>query len=328
MSLPTDLLAFLSSAVRDIQSIRYSQLASGTVILYDHLITFGDEVELIWNTAWSPAKVLFMLNRYYILSSVIVNNYALFSPTLTDSFCLRFFHWQGTTGLIAVMLAEIILQMRLYALYSLDKRVLALMSICFFLTSAASGAVMGSVLSAITANAVHVIPGKLVFCVPHNISEYFWMFWVPMLMNESLLCGLALFRGFQAFTSSSPPFRSGRHLVEILIRDSVFYFVIMFATYLTNLLVWIFAPVSYLEIPIGFSVALSCVMGNRLILNVRRMNQTLAEQELPTYELGETSMSTRHGSTRLRSIVIQSGRGTLTNTEMDQLRSLRVVRYA
>lgn len=46
----------------------------------------------------------------------------------------------------------VILQMRLYALYSLDKRILALMATCFIMATAASATVMGTVLSNITGN--------------------------------------------------------------------------------------------------------------------------------------------------------------------------------
>ena len=81
--------------------------------------------------------------------------------------CVRWFQWQGWTGVITFILAErespcpnvvravddvrqVILQLRLYALYFGNKRVLALMT--FVSLSAAAGAayVMGSALTHIT----------------------------------------------------------------------------------------------------------------------------------------------------------------------------------
>ncbi|KAJ8508721.1 hypothetical protein ONZ45_g9042 [Pleurotus djamor] len=218
------------AAVRDIETTRYAQLASSMIMIYDHAITFGDEVDLIWN-------------RYYGLASVIMNNYGFFSPHLTD-------------------------EMRLYALYFLNKKVLAVMVSSFIISTALSAVVMGTILSGITAHA-HAVPGVL-FCLPNKVGDHFFLFWIPVLCFESLLVGLALFRGFQAILSDGSLFRSGRALVNVLIRDSVLYFLVMFATYLTNMLVWIGAPQSLLEVPIGFSVAMSCVLGNRIILNVRR----------------------------------------------------------
>jgi hypothetical protein len=69
------------------------------------------------------------------------------------------------------------------------------------------------------------MPG-FAFCVARNTPDYFYAFWIPILAYESLLCGLALFRGFQTFQHSASPFRSGRYLVRILIRDSVLYFLV------------------------------------------------------------------------------------------------------
>ncbi|KAF4564007.1 hypothetical protein EYR36_003256 [Pleurotus pulmonarius] len=197
-----------------------------------------------------------------------MNSYGLFSPHLTDTVSEHFFQWQGWTGLVACMIAEVILQMRLYALYFLNKKVLAVMILGFIISSTLSAVVMGTILSGITAHA-HAVPGVR-FCIPNQIGDHFFLFWIPVLCFESLLVGLALFRGFQGALSDGSLFRSGRALVNVLIRDSVLYFLVMFATYLTNMLVWIGAPQSLLEVPIGFSVAMSCVLGNRIILNVRR----------------------------------------------------------
>ncbi|KAL0958456.1 hypothetical protein HGRIS_000598 [Hohenbuehelia grisea] len=79
------LLDLVLQGLRDIQSTRYAQLASSIIIIYDHFLTLSDEINLIWRASWSVGKVLFILNRYFALASLIVNNYALFSPTLTEN---------------------------------------------------------------------------------------------------------------------------------------------------------------------------------------------------------------------------------------------------
>ncbi|KAJ7245638.1 hypothetical protein B0H12DRAFT_1127415 [Mycena haematopus] len=305
------------TGLQDIQATRFSQFASSAIVVFDHIITLDVEVELIWKSPWSMGKVLFIINRYYTLASLVINNYGFFSSSLTDSFCLRFFRWQGWTGLIACMIAEIILQMRLYALYFLNKKVLALMVTTFILSSASSAVIMGMVLERLTAHA-HPIPGTTVtFCVPSTVPHYFFAFWIPILCFESLLCALALYRGFQTFRASDPVFQSGRHLVAILIRDSVFYFLVMFATYFTNMLVWLSASSNLLEIPIAFSVAMSCCLGNRMILNVREVNREM-DSDKPQHT-GETI---KHQARQTRSSFFGPAE-QLTDIEMAQLRSMR-----
>ncbi|KAJ7734994.1 hypothetical protein B0H16DRAFT_134691 [Mycena metata] len=299
------------TSLHDIQTTRFSQLASSAIIIFDHLITLDGEVELIWKSSWSMGKVFFVINRYYTLLSVIVNNYALFSPTLTDAVSLRFFHWQGWTGLIACMIAEVILQMRLYALYFLNKKVLALMVATFIISSASSAAIMATVLRGITATA-HPLPGTT-FCVPIGVPSYFFAFWLPIILFESLLCGLALFRGIQTFRASGSVFQSGKHLVAILIRDSALYFLMMFATYFTNMLVWASASTNFLEIPIAFSVAFSCCLGNRMIFNVREIHREMKESRRTEDSINHQARQTRSSSF--------SPAEPLSTIEMGQLRA-------
>lgn len=263
------------TGLRDVQSTRYSELASSTIIIWDHLSTLDQEVELIWNAQWSIGKCLFIINRYYALCCVIFNNYALFTTTLTDSFCLQWFHWQGWTGLVTCMIAEIILQVRLYALYFLNKRILAIMATGFVASSVASAVILATALSGIKAGS-HVLPG-LPVCIPIGVPSHLYAFWIPMIVFESFLCGMALYRGFQGVFGGGTLFRSGRHLVDILVKDSIIYFLVVFAAYATNLTVVLFGSNNIKEIPLGFSVAMSCVMGNRLILNVRDLHKALTD---------------------------------------------------
>ncbi|EJD06634.1 uncharacterized protein FOMMEDRAFT_17124 [Fomitiporia mediterranea MF3/22] len=281
------LVDLLAPVLRDVANTRYSELASSAIIVHDYFLTLDQEIQFIWKARWTIGKVLFFLNRYYTLFVVAFNNYGLFSPSITDDFCQHWFNWQGWTGLIAAALAETILQLRLYALYYGNKKVLGLM-ICFFIFAmASSAAVMGTVLRDVNAKA-NLIPGTK-FCIPLGISTHFYAFWIPILSFETLLCALACMRGYKSYrdheirrlgrlsmrhrdraTSQQPdPKRGEMNILEILLRDSVGYFIIIFATYLTTTMIWIFGPVTVIEIPVGFTVALSSVIANRLLLNLR-----------------------------------------------------------
>lgn len=299
--------------LRDIQTTRYAQLASSSIIVYDHVVTFDQEVELIWSSSWSAGKVLFLINRYYSLFSVIFNNYGFFSTTLSDSFCLHFFKWQGWTGLIACIIAEMILQMRIYAMYSLNKKVLICMVISFIASISTSAWIMGTVVGSVNAKAIK-IPGGT-FCMPGTVQTNFFIFWIPMLAFECLLCGLALFRGFQTFRSEGTLYQNGRHLVGILIRDSILYFLVICTTYTTCLLVWIIGPTSLLEVPVGFSVAMSCVLANRVVFNVREVNRDIGRSENTSQQAMGKQQATWASF---------CSPGCLTQFEIDQLRSMRV----
>ncbi|KAH9478051.1 hypothetical protein JR316_0010288 [Psilocybe cubensis] len=193
------------------------------------------------------------MNRYYSLAAVINPN------QLWEG--LTFFQWQGWTGLIGCMLAEGILQIRLYALYSLNKKILALMLVVFIASTATSAWIMGTALSSVTATAVQ-IPGGA-FCVPANVTPHFYAFWIPMLAFETLLC------------------------------------------------------TSLLEVPVGFSLAMSCVLANRVVLNVR-----VVSREIDASRVTASQKPLTANSHALHDASFCSP-GTLTEYEMARLRTMR-----
>ncbi|KAJ3814337.1 hypothetical protein EV368DRAFT_62483 [Lentinula lateritia] len=274
MSLLSDII---QDAVKDVYASRYASL-----------ITLDNEFDLIWvgelPVRIFPARLMLRRkahgqsekNRYYSLASVVANNYGDYSliiphtpivdtspsqlqlslEQLSPIQGVRYYHWQGWTGLIACMIAETILQMRLYALYFLNKRILYLMVGSFILTSASAATIMS---------------------ISINQFQAF----------ETLLCILALIRGFRAHTETGYPVRSdsGKRLIDLL------------------------------EVPIGFSIAFSCVLGNRVIFNVRKVNQEMKESSETT---------TNDGTDKLDSLDDpEPPSDTLTDFEMAQLRSLR-----
>ncbi|KAH9846396.1 hypothetical protein C2E23DRAFT_744190 [Lenzites betulinus] len=249
MALTAATATLLLDALPTIEKTRYAELSSTVIILFDHIITLDQE-----RTHWSLGKALFLVNRYYALCIVV---------------CLAWFRWQGWTGVITFIIAELILQLRLYALYFRDKRVLVGMVLVCLATAATSAYVMGSALNSVGAIAITLPEKQSTVCVPTHLPTHFYAFWIPMLISESILCGLALLRGFKAYSPGSNMFQNGKRIIEVLVRDSLFYFVIIFATYLINTILFFSRPDSEVEIPIGFAVALSVVLSNRLCLNVR-----------------------------------------------------------
>ncbi|KAH9829842.1 uncharacterized protein C8Q71DRAFT_887647 [Rhodofomes roseus] len=267
----------LHEFLSDVQTIRYSELASSTIIIFDHLLTLSQEYKLIWTAPWSIGKFLFLINRYYTLLTVIFNNYALFSNNLNDTVMSRVGASTLADSFAAVHVLtqayHFILLLRLYALYFLNKRMLVFMVANSIIAWAASAGIIGSLLANITATA-HPFPMyPKPFCAASGLSAYAYAFWIPMLVSECVLCALAVSRFVHMHhtRTGATLFQNGRRLVEALIRDSVWYFVVIFATYLANTIVFVVGTATEIEIPIGFSVAFACVLANRLCLSARGM---------------------------------------------------------
>jgi len=67
--------------------VRICQLVSTIVALYDHLITFEQEVQLVWNKPWSIAKVLFLWIRYFGSLFLLIEALVFFIKPPSIQFC-------------------------------------------------------------------------------------------------------------------------------------------------------------------------------------------------------------------------------------------------
>lgn len=104
------------------------------------------------------------------------------------------------------------------------------------------------------------------------------------------------------------------------------------ATYLTCLLVWVLASVNLLGVPIGFSLAFSCCLANRVVLNVRAVNRELNPSwQLSTDHASYAIEPSKSGDVYTESHCLPSPqhdsglmhKTALSEVEMDQLRSMR-----
>jgi hypothetical protein len=51
----------------------YGPAAGLSLLLYDHLLTFSDEVDLVWKAPNSFSKWAFLLNRYVVVAAHVTN---------------------------------------------------------------------------------------------------------------------------------------------------------------------------------------------------------------------------------------------------------------
>lgn len=77
-----------------------------------------------------------------------------------------------------------------------------------------------------------LIPG-VPFCVPLNPTSTFYSFWIPILVFETLMCTLALLRGYRSYKEHILRFNASEHatghgslILQILLRDSILYFMV------------------------------------------------------------------------------------------------------
>ncbi|TDL21755.1 hypothetical protein BD410DRAFT_289996 [Rickenella mellea] len=53
-----------SKSIGGISIVKATLVFTGTLLVYDYMITFKREVKLVWMQKWTRGKAMFMLNRY------------------------------------------------------------------------------------------------------------------------------------------------------------------------------------------------------------------------------------------------------------------------
>ncbi|GJE98856.1 hypothetical protein PsYK624_150930 [Phanerochaete sordida] len=100
-------------------------------------------------------------------------------------------------------------------------------------------------------------------CAYQGLLSVSSLFWIPGLVYEPVLFALVAYKAWAPF-QRQPTIP----LVRRIARDSLFYFVAVFAELLVSTIIWSRAP-EYINIINPWSAALPSLLGSRLMLNMR-----------------------------------------------------------
>ncbi|KAG2086588.1 uncharacterized protein F5147DRAFT_76054 [Suillus discolor] len=121
---------FVNSSIFSI----YWMIAAGVVVVYDWVLTLGQEIELIWRQRWSFMTVLYLLIRYLGLPySVIGVLVTMPSVSLTDAVGIIADYALVLTSVVVLLMLGIIMIARLHAMYHQRSRIMLISLVIFFL---------------------------------------------------------------------------------------------------------------------------------------------------------------------------------------------------
>jgi len=200
----------------------------------------------------------FFAFTYLIFDSVPLTK----AGTVSSQTCIVYLMSDNLVTLITTLTVQGILQLRVYALYNRSKKILL-----FLLTLCVVEVAAMVVLAGITLSHLEHLPiaSTSTGCYYKGLLGLSAVFWVPGLIYEPILFGLVAFKAWPLKTKGmSVP------LVTRIARDSLLYFIVIFAELLISTVIWAQAP-TYINIMMPWSAALPSVLGGRLLLNMREM---------------------------------------------------------
>ncbi|KAK0200457.1 hypothetical protein DFS33DRAFT_158379 [Desarmillaria ectypa] len=205
----------------------YSFTACATVILYDLLFLLPTEIDYVWlRRPAYPLLLLFALNRYLpLIDMAITVNWLLHKPSTAQ--CHHLSSIIGPLTVLGIFLSQVILMIRTYAIWDRNRAVFW----CFIGTGifCFMPGVVGLAIQIKTIQFIE-LPSNHPGCLSLS-SNITMLLYVPVLVSETIIASLTLFKGVQHLRRSSHPF-----LIEFYVSGMLFY-VCLFLITLANILV-------------------------------------------------------------------------------------------
>lgn len=289
--IPFDSPQALDAAERTLHHLlitRYTAAAGITLLLYDHMLTFGDEVKYIWKSKeWTAPKYMFFIVRYGVPLAVlghIIQMSGLSDITLSDAFCRGYFAVSTAFGLTTIAMTNFIVLLRLWVLWDRDRTAVAVTVFAFVLTNAVA---LGMLIFMITrVYATVTWDPRILMCSPDSRLPIGGL-WIPGLVFEVIIFVMACFNALYR------PRPSHDALAKVLYRDGLTYFAVLFTMRIINVVVGFVAPLSLIFVGVFFVWCTTTITTTRLVINIRKMSEAPDEDDEPATPLPLTKSSSR-----------------------------------
>jgi len=243
--------------------------AAITFSVWDTIINVADEVEHIWRAPNSWVKWIYLFVRHfpYVAQITIISLLgASHGSSWTPEACRDMIAYQFTVMEVTTVAVEIILIMRVYAMFHSNNKLLAVVLFLF----------LGEVASMLTVIGLSL--PKLGFtpqCLIISTPSYFTSYWLISLTFETLLFILTLitfFRSVRSYTGTGI-------FLHVLVRDGTWAYALIFVIMLLNTLMFDLIKNTLAGVCFFWELSVMSFAGSHMLLNIRRMAHRLDHPE-------------------------------------------------
>ncbi|TFK44353.1 hypothetical protein BDQ12DRAFT_672835 [Crucibulum laeve] len=252
------------------QVVNRSSVASLSFLVWDIIITFDDEVKLIWSRPWNYTKFVYFFVRYI---PVMVQISLLFiGSELTPHFhftphdCYIWQVYQGVAASTILLLVDTILILRLHALYHGNKLVRRIVA-AFFVTEII-GIVVGLSLAlpAITYDSI---------CLVNSVPPTLTIYGAGSIIFQAAVFALTAWKFIEAARSGW----GDVPLIMLLMRDGTWAFFLLFFTYVGQLALYGLKNPAMAGILYCWLLTALSFSGYRILLNISNLGRMAALPE-------------------------------------------------
>lgn len=284
-------LSILFDDMRILQMGRMFQLAATFVVLYDHVLCSQREVDLIWKRSKSLVSYLYFATRYFGDAISIISAILFMSSTFSVNTCRILFQFQSYGPFVSVWATQMIMQLRIYAMYRKSKKILAFTGVCFVLEIAAICTVLALNFDHSLTYTNEAIPGLLNMCATSTIDRSFTAIYMPIFAFELLLFVLAISVVLKHMknTHTIAGKRVHNTMATLVKYNTIYFFVEMAGCGIATAL-YLGLPSIYLEITNSALIATTIILGSRLVLGTRNFYSDPSAEDNSNLSYGTTGL--------------------------------------
>lgn len=242
---------------------------------YDHILTFGLEVDYIWSAPWNSMKVLFFLARYLPWINIASMLTFVDLKGVNIDQCRKWAYIIGGVHVASLIPCEAILTIRAYAVWGQNRAIKILLWILGTCTLAAV-----STTTAMHMKSLKFLPPPLPWmerCLYEVEAKSAAASWICMLIYDIcilLLLIIPAIKTFQTGGGFSP-------LQREVFRNGFLYYCYILLITVTHVLLIFNAPSQYRDLLISVETTMYSILTCRAILHIREQSRTAVEARLP-----------------------------------------------
>jgi len=231
---------------------------SASLVVYDHFLTFGREVKEVWFAQWNYGKILFLLTRYIIYVDMAVLFTIDYIKTSDQNLCRKLGTAIICLELIGIVLTEVVLILRTWALWGCKKSVLAFLVAIYSVVIVVEGILLSGYIRSYVFQ-LGLLP--LCYASAANLNLLVGVF-ASVAAFESVILIMTAYRAIDTSRYSTS------RLSKILYRDGALYYLCITTISVANLILLKTAPPAFGNTLITPQRTLHAVCSCRIILNM------------------------------------------------------------
>ncbi|KIM36585.1 hypothetical protein M413DRAFT_31621 [Hebeloma cylindrosporum] len=265
----------------------YVGFASFAILVWDHIDTFSDEVELVWKGRKGLFVYLFLFNRYFTPLGFIINLYAYLSPSWTNEVrtgryiihrghltitylqrpttsCAHFVRYEGSTFTIAIVVVGLMMLLRVNALYPGQKWITGGLAFLLLFDTGVYVWLISRGEPVIHSPDSGMHACTMIFDPSINGAITSSSAWIP-LFYDTIIFALTLYR-------TVPPIRRAEasYIIKRLLEDGLLYYSVIFSVTCVLTFMIVAVPPGTKNIAAQTEQLITVAMMSRITLNLKK----------------------------------------------------------